>query len=78
MRLQRISFNHSDIPPSVRSAIVEPSLGPVVLKQRTPSSDLELRVFRAAKADRGRALDPVRGNEPAPSITYMDEEVVTA
>src|SRR5437763_6770399 len=78
MRVQRISFNHSDIPPSVRSAIVEPPLWAVLAQQRASWLDLVLRVLRASKSNLVASANGVRWDKPAAAVAHEDEDVIAA
>src|SRR4051794_1084953 len=75
MRLQRISFNHSDIPPSWCAPHVITRLESHAREQRLPTRDLELSVFAATEQHGIGATELVSRQKPAPAIPHVDEDV---
>src|SRR6478735_4686502 len=74
MRLQRISFSHSDIPPGLwRGDCRSPPLRRLD-REWAARLNLEFAVLWPTNHDRRLALDPNRGNEPSPAIADLDED----
>jgi hypothetical protein len=71
MRLQRISFGRSDIPPDLGDDDCRGGR-----RDRVAPLDLELDVLRAAKPDSPAAAYPGRRDEPLASVPDQDEEVI--
>ena len=76
MRLQRISFGHSDIPPSWSGGDCRGR--ELAAGSGRPGLDLELGVLRPAEDDSSPALDCVSRNEPPPPIADDNEQTIAA
>jgi hypothetical protein len=74
MRLQRISFGRSDIPPSVKRDDCRGGLLSVRVGQWRAWFDFELRVLRTTEHNLQTAFDRMGGDAPAPAISDEDEE----
>src|SRR3954465_6605035 len=76
MRLQRISFNHSDIPPSCCPPHVITRPESRAREQRLARRDLELGVFAATEQHGVGTTELVGWQKPAPSVADVDEDVL--
>src|SRR3954451_10523502 len=78
MRLQRIPFDRSGIPPDVGTGDCRSPLRDRLETEGRPGLDLELAVFPAAEDDRGLTLHTRGWDEPSATIADMRKEKVTA
>jgi hypothetical protein len=78
MRLQRIPFDRSGIPPRRRGLDCRAALRSRRVRDRLASLDLVIGVFRAAEVQTRAASERLRGNEPPPSVPSQYEEVVAS
>ena len=76
--LQPVSFNHSDIPPSVSEGECRAFIRPGPGKQWATSLDLEVGVFRTTEKDLRAPSERWRRDEPAPPVGDEHEEAVAA
>jgi hypothetical protein len=76
MRLQRISFGRSDIPPRVKLDDCRGVQVARCARDWIASLDLELRVLRPTQEDLSTAPQCARGNEPATPVSHEHEQVV--
>jgi hypothetical protein len=78
MRLQRISFGRSDIPPRGRNPDSRVGSRLCTGGYGIPPLNLELRILRATELDAGSSIECRGGDEPAAPIADKDEQVIAA
>src|SRR3954462_8904872 len=78
MRLQRISFGRSDIPPSQSGGDCRGALFVFAAGQRPPCFNLELGVLRPTERDVRIAAQRVRWDAPPTTVAHDHGQVVAA
>jgi hypothetical protein len=76
MRLQRISFGRSDIPPRVKGDDCRAGVARRVVRHRTTSLDLKLGVFRTSQRHRCTTVESCGRDAPAAAVRDNGEQVV--
>ena len=78
MRLQRIPFDRSGIPPGRSSLAFGQSLSRCPTEERTAWLHLEFGIFRPTQSEEGARFEAMGWDEPPPAVAHMYEQPVAS